>query len=78
MGYHLLKTYGRPVKQNRRKSRAQVLHEYVQNTDTVWKDDLYKMGFNNISMGLASYTRNHNIQFIKIDEKCWEIVKPTF
>lgn len=49
------------------------MNEYINNTDIVWKDDLYSMGVAHINSCLIKYTKKHNVEFIKIDEKCWEI-----
>ena len=57
----------------RPKTRLQLMNEYINNTDIVWKDDLYAMGVAHINSCLIKYTKKHNVEFIKIDEKCWEI-----
>lgn len=76
MGYHLLKTYGRPVKRLKRPPlRHIILHEYIKDTDTVWRDDLVEMGYNLMETALYRYTKKHGVKFIKIDEKSWEIIR---
>lgn len=57
----------------RKKYKNELLHDYIKNTDTVYRKDLDKMGYHHIDSSLNRYSKFYKTKIVPIDYNTWAI-----
>jgi len=60
---------------NRPKSKHKLVREYIENTDTVYSDDMNKLGVAHITTSLKHYAKHNNVRFEQLNHYSWAIIR---
>lgn len=60
---------------NRPKSKHLLVKEYIENTDTIYSEDMNKLGVAHISTSLNHYAKYNNVKFVQLTHSTWDIVR---
>lgn len=55
----------------KRPDKHAMLHEYIQDGNKLYREDIDKMGFNNVELAVINYCNKHNIKVKKNGTSCW-------
>lgn len=74
---HRLNIYknGRPIKVKRLMYKTELLHDYIKDTDTIYREDIERIGLNNVDLSLQKYAKKHGIRIERIDYKTFDVIR---
>ena len=58
---------------NRPKSKHLKVREYIESTDTIYAEDMNKLGVAYVTTSLSHYARHNKVKFVQLTHSTWAV-----